>query len=173
MSKKAENLKLWKALHKDEVKEYMREYRIKNEEKIKQSKKRWNEENEEKIKQYRIKNRERLNIRKKRWNEENKDRLKQYRINNRERANLYRKKLYQRHKQDPQLALKIAARIKVGHAVANGSIIKGLQCESCFDVTEVQAHHYDYNKPFDITWLCRKCHAKIPKVHKSREENIA
>ena len=51
------------------------------------------------------------------------------------------------------------AHTAVSNAVRDGRISKGscLFCES----TEVHAHHKDYDKPFDVIWLCPKCHHRL------------
>ena len=36
--------------------------------------------------------------------------------------------------------------------------VTALPCETCFNTHDLNAHHEDYTKPLDITWLCRKCH---------------
>ncbi len=41
-------------------------------------------------------------------------------------------------------------------AVKNGTLVKA-DCVKCGD-PDSQAHHEDYYKPLDITWLCRSCH---------------
>ena len=51
------------------------------------------------------------------------------------------------------------ARSVVSHAIANGSLVNPNECEDC-GVTNrpIQAHHEDYNKPLEVTWLCKLCH---------------
>lgn len=41
-----------------------------------------------------------------------------------------------------------------------------LQKEPCLfcDAPKVEAHHHDYARPFDVTWLCRKHHRMIHRV---------
>lgn len=48
------------------------------------------------------------------------------------------------------------ARRLLGYAVRHGKI-KKLPCEFCDD-PKSEAHHYDYSKPYDVTWACFKCH---------------
>jgi len=31
-------------------------------------------------------------------------------------------------------------------------------CDGCGAVDGLQAHHHDYTRPLDVTWLCFKCH---------------
>ena len=39
-------------------------------------------------------------------------------------------------------------------------------CSQCGSEILVEAHHDDYNKPFVVRWLCRKCHRQW---HKNNE----
>lgn len=45
----------------------------------------------------------------------------------------------------------------VSKALERGRIIRPIQCERC-GAEKPDAHHEDYNKPFEITWLCKPCH---------------
>lgn len=51
------------------------------------------------------------------------------------------------------------ARVLVGHAIADGRLIKQ-PCEVCGD-QKSQAHHEDYSKPLDVMWLCHKHHIAL------------
>lgn len=51
---------------------------------------------------------------------------------------------------------KYFARNQVFIAIRNKKL-KKLPCSICGDM-KTQAHHTDYNKPLDVTWLCFKHH---------------
>lgn len=57
---------------------------------------------------------------------------------------------------DPE---KRKARIMVGNAIRDGRLIKQ-PCFICGN-TEVEAHHPDYSRPLDVTWLCSPHHNEI------------
>lgn len=46
------------------------------------------------------------------------------------------------------------------NAVAAGKIVKPTTCQDCGKEGRIQAHHHDYSKPFDVIWVCQKCHGK-------------
>jgi hypothetical protein len=64
--------------------------------------------------------------------------------------------VYQREgrKRNPD---KNRARAKVDRAIRLGKLIRQ-PCSVCGSVCDVEAHHTDYSKPFEITWLCFRCH---------------
>ena len=61
------------------------------------------------------------------------------------------------------------------HAVANAlrdGRIERKPCEWC-GASKAHAHHFDYEKPLDVTWLCQKHHQVVHKAdreHKRRDE---
>lgn len=62
-----------------------------------------------------------------------------------------------RKKVDP---IKVKARCAVSNAIKTGRLIR-LPCVECGTTIDVQAHHSDYSKPLDVTWLCRRHHLAL------------
>ena len=58
-----------------------------------------------------------------------------------------------------EVIFKNKARQKFYMTVWRG-ITKKKPCEICGDL-KVHAHHEDYNKPFNVIWLCKKHHAEL------------
>jgi site-specific DNA-cytosine methylase len=65
----------------------------------------------------------------------------------------------------------------VAKAIQKGIIIQPIRCEKCNGVQDfhdgrngIQAHHKDYDKPFDIMWLCQKCHYEWHKNNNAINE---
>lgn len=56
---------------------------------------------------------------------------------------------------------KYIAQKKLTNRVYLGIIIKPPTCEHCGKVTLLHGHHNDYNKPFDVVWLCPSCHGQM------------
>jgi len=52
-----------------------------------------------------------------------------------------------------------SAHQKVYMAIKRGDIQKE-PCETCGE-ENVHAHHYDYEKPLDVSWLCPKHHSLL------------
>lgn len=55
---------------------------------------------------------------------------------------------------------KHCAHVLVSRAIKKGKLIRGA-CNSCGSTLNIQAHHEDYSKKYDVVWLCAKCHNKI------------
>ena len=54
----------------------------------------------------------------------------------------------------------------VSRAVKNGTLVKQ-PCIKCGN-DKSQAHHHDYDKPLDVTWLCQICHSKLHQEMKGK-----
>lgn len=55
---------------------------------------------------------------------------------------------------------RMKARNAVSNAVRNGRLAKR-PCAFCGADEGLEAHHHDYSKPLDVTWLCRPCHRRF------------
>lgn len=62
---------------------------------------------------------------------------------------------------------KFRCRQRLLKAVKSGKITKKDSCEVCGSRDQIEAHHEDYTKPFDVKWLCRAHHVgmKYPMTH--------
>lgn len=58
------------------------------------------------------------------------------------------------------------ARYKFWNSFKRGRI-KKLPCEKCKTEELVEAHHPDYNKPFEVMWLCSLHHKEWHKYNKA------
>lgn len=58
---------------------------------------------------------------------------------------------------------KYKARYLCKSAVKNGTLIK-CRCQVCGEI-KVQAHHTDYSKPYEVTWLCKKHHGEAHRIY--------
>ena len=70
---------------------------------------------------------------------------------------------------------KRSAHIAVGNAVRDGRL-KKRPCAFCGKASTVEAHHHDYAKPLDVTWLCKPCHRRFHALERMatyREEQKA
>jgi len=63
----------------------------------------------------------------------------------------------------------LAARRAVARAIARGELERPERCERCGKRGPVEAHHEDYGKPLDVTWLCPGCHRQR---HQERARTI-
>lgn len=50
------------------------------------------------------------------------------------------------------------------HAVQTRKIKRVRICSKCGREGLIEGHHPNYNKPLEVLWLCRKCHANTPRV---------
>lgn len=84
-----------------------------------------------------------------------------------------RKNMSLAHKRVPDEILAIRKRVRrmVRGALRDGILVKPLDCEqanissACFG--KLEAHHQDYAKPLDVTWLCRRHHLHLHPQPKS------
>lgn len=76
----------------------------------------------------------------------------------------YKFNSYKRRKEKPG---EVEATRKLNVAINSGKIIRPSNCQKCGENIKVDGHHEDYNKPFEVTWLCRSCHLTL-----HRNENV-
>ncbi len=70
---------------------------------------------------------------------------------------------------------RMKARVALSNAVRDRRI-KKLPCAFCATVEPVEAHHHDYAKPLDVTWLCKPCHRRFHALERMatyREDQAA
>ena len=59
---------------------------------------------------------------------------------------------------------KRAAQVAIGNAVRDGKLTKK-PCEICGSTHRTHAHHDDYDKVYDVRWLCPQHHRDWHKEH--------
>lgn len=111
-----------------------------------------------------LKNRDKI-LRQKNWRKhrgEYSERIKQYnkvyRQKNGDKLNLEQRTKY---KLDLNFRLKDLARATFKRALKKGLIEKGTICSKCGSNKNIEAHHPDYSKPYEVVWLCASHHKEL------------
>lgn len=98
------------------------------------------------------------------YKNELRERRRQYYAAHREEFREYQKQYQRQYRRAKESRLKDRARDKVYYAIRCGKLTRK-PCENCGEVKS-EAHHDNYNKPLEVRWLCRKCHADWHKNNK-------
>jgi late competence protein required for DNA uptake (superfamily II DNA/RNA helicase) len=53
------------------------------------------------------------------------------------------------------------ARALLAAAVRRGIIRRPAYCQRCGATHHMEGHHMDYARPYDVLWLCRRCHMSM------------
>lgn len=56
-------------------------------------------------------------------------------------------------------------------AVKGKMIFRPEECSQCNVKGKIEAHHTNYDKPLDVTWICVKCHRALHKKLKIEVDN--
>jgi ribosome-binding protein aMBF1 (putative translation factor) len=121
-----------------------------------------------------------VKIRVNKHRKENIEKIREYdrnRPNNKERGKKERKAIYADEKrlakyreQKQEWAKKNKhkknAHTKLKRAIKKGIITRPKYCQLCGKTNcEIQGHHYDYNKPLEVIWVCTECHGNLHKTY--------
>ena len=83
----------------------------------------------------------------------------EWRKNNPEKAKAVDKKKAGKYRKKARIVS------KVNWAVKTGKLIKPKKCECCERKHKrIEGHHMDYDKPFEVIWLCRLCHGFAHRI---------
>lgn len=52
---------------------------------------------------------------------------------------------------------------RVRRAIQSGLLVRPEACEECGKACRPEAAHADYDRPLEVRWLCRQCHARFDK----------
>ena len=56
---------------------------------------------------------------------------------------------------------KVRAQSQINNELKMGRIIRPTICSLCGCDCTPDGHHWDYDKPLDVVWVCRQCHCDI------------
>ena len=113
------------------------------------------------------------------WRENNPDYFKKWRLKNPNYDTEYKKTHeVKKYKRSPQATNRAIRKWRLAHpdrnkahrlvfvGIRNGSI-KRHPCEIC-GLEKSEAHHEDYSKPLEVTWLCRPHHREADAKRKGK-----
>ena len=126
----------------------------------------WNKANPERnrarVAKWQLENPDKDRARHIKWKKENPEKLAGYRKNYREANPEKVVEYYKKYKKaKPE---KIKARNAVGNAIAAGKLIRPDACSVCLEIKNIEGHHEDYSKPFELIWVCVQCHGNIHHI---------
>lgn len=149
--------------------------------KVNKSHRDWCKKNREKTRKsalkYQRENKDKINASHRKWwadNGEKYSEARRYKYLNlapdkkekiREYARINRKTYRENHPE------KDRARSIVQQMIEKGWLSRSNCCSKCGNTKKIEAHHVDYSKPLDVTWLCRDCHLALHKERNKVEKD--
>ena len=61
---------------------------------------------------------------------------------------------------------------RVAKALKDGKLTKPTKCQICSRETYLLAHHKDYRKPLEVSWICDSCHLKMHRNQAVRKNGL-
>lgn len=95
--------------------------------------------------------------------------------NNQDKVALYQKRHRRRKSKSDNLykanhPVRVRAQKKLNYAVFKGEVKREESCQVCgCSDKKTEAHHYDYDKPLQVIWVCTSCHGWIHRKYKLPE----
>lgn len=68
---------------------------------------------------------------------------------------------YLNEDRDSRNVIQRRAGLAARRAVKTGLLIKPTHCEKCGKAARLYGHHWNYNRPLDVIWVCVTCHKLI------------
>lgn len=93
------------------------------------------------------------------WRENNPNYMKTYCKTNRARIRKYQIN-WEKNNQERYYITR-RARQKANFYIVSNNISRKERCQYCGNVEKTQMHHYDYEKFYEVVFLCQKCHARV------------
>jgi hypothetical protein len=74
-----------------------------------------------------------------------------------------RERTRERWRTDPR----VRCRRALQNAKRRGKV-KAEPCRECGGTEHIEAHHDNYDEPFNVVWLCRECHRELTQKVKAK-----
>jgi hypothetical protein len=84
----------------------------------------------------------------------------EYRVQCAKRRLRSRRRLRKLHGHEPRNEAARHANSLLASAIRWRKLKKPTTCSRCGSEGNIQGHHEDYDRPYDVEWLCPKCHGK-------------
>ena len=58
------------------------------------------------------------------------------------------------------------------NALRDRRIVRADRCQYCGSAEELEKHHWNYYRPLDVWWLCKRCHRIADMARRDAEANV-
>ena len=79
------------------------------------------------------------------------------------------RKSYRERLLNPEKCKQLRTQARLREATRKGKLKRGV-CYFCGSTNNIDGHHENYEKPFDVIWLCRNCHAKLHRLKRRQKD---
>ena len=68
------------------------------------------------------------------------------------------------YKREKENRYKVSAKNKARIATEKGLLKRPNYCMCCHKIKKLDRHHPNYDEPYYVLWICRKCHTEIHSI---------